>query len=212
MKKIVLIFSLMVLLIGTSNSVFSQCYDGITQPTTWRFRTPISFNVDVAGRTVNATPFIGYRIDVSSWFTITPVIQYNIGADNVIPQAWLNFNWNKKLWFLSRTGYDSKAEKFYETLSGTWKAPEKFMIDFTWSNFYKGGDLIDQDKLQLLAGRRFDNSVLPFVVNGGYRFRGQGDEGMIFNLRLMVHETNWLQFQYDVANEKIVFSTVIQFN
>jgi hypothetical protein len=210
MKKLILISAL---LVAMTSNLFSQCYDGITQPTKWRFWTPISFDYEAENRGINAVPFMGYKVTLADWVSLTPVVQYNIGQNNLIPQVWANFNYKKKFWFLFRTGYDVNNAKFYETISGTWKAPHKFMLDFTWSNFYKGGDLLDTDKLQILAGRRFDNDVLPFVFNIGYRVRSFGeDEGIVTNLRLLVSGTNWLQFKYDVSNKTVVFSTVIQFN
>ena len=84
MKKILLISALLFLMTG---SIFSQCYDGITQPTKWRFWTPVIFNAEADGRVVNAAPFMGYKVTLNDWVSVTPVVQYNIGQNNLIPQV-----------------------------------------------------------------------------------------------------------------------------
>ncbi len=185
--------------------ICAQVYDGITQPSKFRVFVPISVGLHDGGKT-SVSPFFAYKHDAAGWMSVTAVAQYNISSEAFIPQIWLNFNLDKKLYFLSRSIYDTKAEKYRHTLSATYKLPYGFMIDTTWENLYNGDKFCDTDRLQFLGGYAYK----WFVANAGYSCRNQ--KGFIANLRLKVDELNWLQLKYDGGTESVQIGCVLQFN
>lgn len=227
MKKLfILLFS--VLLLG-SITLQAQVYDGITQPTRWRIWFPAQFSVAPSKTTTpTVAPFVGYKVELAKWVNLTAVYQYNVNKHAHIPAIWMNFNINKKVYFLFRTGYNSQANQLFETVSGTWKAPMNFMLDFTWqnmivNNFNEGAAKGTQvwetyDNLQVLGGWKLTvNKRDILVVNTGWRFRqeyvgGKYNAGLISNLRLIVYQKNWLQFGYDYTNRLLTAAAVIQFD
>lgn len=183
----------------------AQVYDGITQPLRYRIWIPVSANLHGHGST-SVSPFIGYKENLTDWLSATAVAQYNIGGEIFVPQLWLNVNYNKWLWFLSRSIYDTKANIYRHTLSATVKLPKGFMIDATWDDAYNGHKFIDTDRLQVLGGVAHGR----FVVNAGYSMRNK--PGVIANLRLKITDYDWLQFKYDGGAKAFTFSTALQFN
>lgn len=200
LKKLTLVILLM-LPCGLS----AQVYDGITQPTRYRIWIPVSANLHGHGST-SVSPFVGYKENLTDWLSATAVAQYNIGGEAFVPQLWLNVNYNKWLWFLSRSIYDTKANIYRHTLSATVKLPKGFMIDATWDDAYNGHKFIDKDRLQVLGGVAHGR----FVVNAGYSMRNK--PGVIANLRLKITDYDWLQFKYDGGDKAFTFSTALQFN
>ena len=200
LKKLTLVILLM-LPCGLS----AQVYDGITQPTRYRIWIPVSANLHGHGST-SVSPFVGYKENLTDWLSATAVAQYNIGGEAFVPQLWLNLNYNKWLWFLSRSIYDTKANIYRHTLSATVKLPKGFMIDATWDDAYNGHKFIDTDRLQVLGGVAHGR----FVVNAGYSMRNK--PGVIANLRLKITDYDWLQFKYDGGAKAFTFSTALQFN
>ncbi|MBO5710434.1 MAG: hypothetical protein J6R62_02800, partial [Rikenellaceae bacterium] len=97
----------------------AQIYDGITQPTRFRVWVPITTSLHESNSTTVA-PFIGYKQEVCDWFSVTPVLQYNINNEVFTPQVWLNFNVKQKFYVLSRSIYDTKANEYRHTLSATY--------------------------------------------------------------------------------------------
>ena len=182
----------------------AQVYDGITQPTKYRIWVPTSTSLNDYNTTVS--PFFGYRQDICDWFSITPVVQYNINKESFIPQIWLNFNVKQKFYVLSRSIYDTKANVYKHTLSSTYKLPYGFMIDATWENLFNGRSLCDTDRLQFLAGYGYK----WFIGNIGYSCRN--NPGLIANLRFKVTDYNWLQLKYDGGIECVQISCAMQFN
>ena len=182
----------------------AQVYDGITQPTKYRIWVPTSTSLNDYNTTVS--PFFGYRQDIYDWFSITPVVQYNINKESFIPQIWLNFNVKQKFYVLSRSIYDTKANVYKHTLSATYKFPLGFMIDTTWENLYNGHEFCETDRLQFLIGYAYK----WFVLNAGYSCLNS--PGIVSNLRLKVTEYNWLQLKYDGGTESIQIGCALQFN
>lgn len=182
----------------------AQVYDGITQPTKYRIWVPTSTSLNDYNTTVS--PFFGYRQDICDWFSITPVVQYNINKESFIPQIWLNFNVKQKFYVLSRSIYDTKANVYKHTLSATYKFPLGFMIDTTWENLYNGHEFCETDRLQFLIGYAYK----WFVLNAGYSCLNS--PGIVSNLRLKVTEYNWLQLKYDGGTESIQIGCALQFN
>lgn len=183
----------------------AQVYDGITQPTRYRIWIPVSASLHGHGST-SVSPFVGYKENLTDWLSATAVAQYNIGGEAFVPQLWLNVNYNKWLWFLSRSIYDTKANIYRHTLSATVKLPKGFMVDATWDDAYNGHKFIDTDRLQVLGGVAHGR----FVVNAGYSFRNK--PGVIANLRLKITDYDWLQFKYDGGIKAVTVSTALQFN
>ena len=195
----------LVILLLLPCGLHAQVYDGITQPTRYRIWIPVSANLHGHGST-SVSPFIGYKENITDWLSATAVAQYNIGGEAFVPQLWLNVNYNKWLWFLSRSIYDTKANIYRHTLSATVKLPKGFMIDATWDDAYNGHKFIDTDRLQVLGGVAHGR----FVVNAGYSMRNK--PGVIANLRLKITDYDWLQFKYDGGAKAFTFSTALQFN
>ena len=200
LKKLTLVILLML-----PCGLHAQVYDGITQPTRYRIWIPVSANLHGHGST-SVSPFVGYKENLTDWLSATAVAQYNIGGEAFVPQLWLNVNYNKWLWFLSRSIYDTKANIYRHTLSATVKLPKGFMIDATWDDAYNGHKFVDTDRLQVLGAVAHGR----FVVNAGYSMRNK--PGVIANLRLKITDYDWLQFKYDGGAKAFTFSTALQFN
>lgn len=201
MRRIIFIIMLAVIAVGGTHA---QIYDGITQPTRFRLFMPVTISLQDHG--MNISPFIGYRADIASWFSLTPVVQYNRVSDAVTAGVWVNVNYLKRFYLLARSMYNMKVGLFTETLSGTVKLPVGFMIDATWDNMYNGRSFCDGDRLQVVGGWDYRR----IVVNAGYSLRAWS--GFVTNLRFKVTQYNWLQLKYDQGNESISVSMALQFN
>lgn len=183
----------------------AQIYDGITQPTRFRVWVPITTSLH-DGNATTVAPFIGYKQEVCDWFSVTPVVQYNINKEGFTPQVWLNFNVKQKFYVLSRSIYDINANEYRHTLSATYKLPLGFMVDATWENLYNGKKFCDTDRLQFVAGYGYK----WFVANVGYSCRNK--PGVIANARFKITDYNWLQLKYDGGTESIQIGCALQFN
>ena len=182
----------------------AQLYDGMTQPTEFRFWMPVSVSTETGA--VNASPFAGYRIDPCKHLQITPVMQYNIEGKAFIPQIWLSTDICGWVYFMSRNIYNVKTNKFSETLSMTAKLPLGFMVDCTWSNLYDGVGFCNSDRCQVVAG--YGNSSVAF--NAGYSFRHS--PGFIANVRFKITKYDWLQIKYDGGTKSLQAAFALQFN
>lgn len=183
----------------------AQIYDGITQPTRFRLWVPITTTLD-SNHNTTVAPFVGYKQEVCNWFSVTPVLQYNINKENFIPQVWLNFNVKNKFYVLSRSIYDVRANEYRHTLSATYKLPLGFMVDATWENMFDGRKFCNSDRLQVVAGYGYKF----FVANVGYSIRNK--PGVVANLRLKVTDYNWLQLKYDQGTNSVQIGCALQFN
>lgn len=97
MKKLFI----MLVLVAVSLAAKAQVYDGITQPTKFRIFMSVTTSLEGNGSTV--APFVGYRADVAKWFSVTPVIQYNMNTEAVSLGAWLNVNYRQWVYLLARS-------------------------------------------------------------------------------------------------------------
>lgn len=129
----------------------AQIYDGITQPTRWRVFVPVTTSLN-SDRKTTVAPFVGFKQDLGERFSVTPVLQYNINNEAIIPQLWVNFNIAKKFYVLSRSIYNTKSNLYQHTLSATYKLPLNFMVDATWENLYNGRKFAGTDRLQFVGG------------------------------------------------------------
>ncbi len=202
MKRSFIVALLMCMVAFVSNA---QVYDGITQPTKWRVFVPSTISMTESHKTTIA-PFVGFRQDLGKHWSITPVVQYNINNEALIPQVWINFNVKEKLYILSRSIYNFKTNLFTETLSATYKLPMNFMIDATWDNVYNGRKFCDGDRLQFVGGWAWK----MLVGNVGYSCRA--NRGVVANLRWKVTKYNWLQLKYDDGVKNLQVSCALQFN
>lgn len=189
------------LLITIAVTVSAQVFDGITQPTKFRYWMPFTTSTTTPGK-LAAAPFIGYKIQPADWVSLTPVLQYNFSREAVIPQLWVNVNYKQKYYLLFRSIYDLKSEAFSETISGTVKL-HPFMIDFTWDNFYRAEKFLTNDRLQLLAGYAWKH----VIFNAGYSIRDQS--GFVSNVRVKLTNLSWVQLRYDNGNDTFSLSTAI---
>lgn len=194
---------IMLVLIAVSLAAKAQVYDGITQPTKFRLFIPVTTSLEGNGSTV--APFVSYRADVAKWFSVTPVLQYNMNTEAVSLGAWLNVNYRQQVYLLARSTYNTKAKMFTETLSGTIKLPIGFMVDATWDNLYNGR-FLNGDRLQVVGGLDYER----FVFNAGYSMRAL--PGFVANIRFKVTQYNWLQLKYDEGAKAFIMSVALQFN
>ncbi|MDP3452065.1 MAG: hypothetical protein Q8R90_03830 [Bacteroidales bacterium] len=197
MKRILTI--MLMLILGISAS--AQVYDGITQPTKFRYWMPFTTSTTTPGN-LAAAPFVGYKVQPADWISLTPVIQYNFSREAVIPQLWVNVNYQQKYYLLFRSIYDLKSETFSETVSGTVKL-NKYMVDFTWDNFYRADKFLENDRLQILAGYAWKH----IIFNTGYSIRDQ--PGFVSNVRVKLTSLSWVQLRYDNGNNSFTLSTAI---
>lgn len=202
MKNRILLTMLLALVALCSKA---QIYDGITQPTRWRVFVPVTTSLNSDHKTTVA-PFVGFKQDLGERFSVTPVLQYNINNEAIIPQLWVNFNVAKKFYVLSRSIYNTKSNLYQHTLSATYKLPLNFMVDATWENLYNGRKFADTDRLQFVGGWAWK----MFVANAGYSCRSA--TGFIANVRWKVTDYNWLQLKYDGGMKSIQISAALQFN
>lgn len=200
MKRSLLIFA--VFFWGVS--VSAQIYDGITQPTKFRLLLPVVKSLH--GSSTGISPMFGYKYEAAEWLSVTPMLQYNLNTDNLSPQVWLNLNYRKTYYLLSRSIYDSKTERFRETLSATIKLPLNFMVDATWEDMCDGTGFVLNDRLQVVGGF----AEKRFILNAGYAMRRL--PGFIANIRFKITEYNWLQLRYDSGAETIGISVALQVN
>lgn len=192
------------LLVVLSFTANAQMYDGITHPTKFRIWTTI--NQPTTGDKSSLVSFFGYRQDVTPWFNITGIANYNFTANAFAPQVWLNFNIKEKFYILSRSIYNCKSEKYLHTLSATYKLPLGFMIDATWENLYDGDKFCNTDRLQAVGGWAHKN----FVANCGYSMRAH--KGVIANVRYKLTPLFWSQLKYDGGIKQFSFSLAYHWN
>jgi len=185
----------------TSVSLSAQVYDGITQPTRFRYWLPVTTSVNTPG-SLSAAPFVGYKVQPADWISFTPVLQYNFNREAAIPQLWLNVNYQQKYYLLFRSIYDLKAESFSETISGTVKL-KCYMMDFTWDNLFRNDGFLINDRLQFLAGYAWKHLIL----NAGYSIRSR--PGFVTNARIKLTNLSWIQLRYDSGTDLFTLSTAI---
>ena len=106
--RIILILSAISILLGMKAR--AQVYDGITQPTKFRVWLPVSVSLHDS-KNVSVAPFVGYKQEIGQRFSITPLLQYNINTETFIPQVWLNANVANTFYVLSRSIYDTRANR-----------------------------------------------------------------------------------------------------
>lgn len=205
MKRLLNFLMVTAIMLVTSMSATAQVYDGITQPTKFRVWLPVSVSTENSSA-INSTPFFGFRQDICKHFNATAVLQYNIKGEAFVPQIWLNADIMNKLYFLSRSIYDTRAGLYKHTLSATYKLPVGFHVDATWDNMFNGHKFCDGDRLQVLGGY----GCKEFVINAGYSMRAA--KGFICNVRLKLTGTQWIQLKYDGGAKQVTAAMAMHFN
>lgn len=200
MKKLIIA---VIAALAISLSANAQVYDGITQPTTYRVWASISQPTD--GGAAGFSFFTGYKYNVTDWFNVTGVANYNVTGQAFSPAVWLNFNVGGVFYVLSRNIWDIKSGKFKETLSASVKLPEGFMIDATWDNMFNGDKFLDGDRLQAVAGW----AGQKVIFNAGYSMRAK--PGFIANIRFKLTSAYWLQFKYDGGIKAVAVNMAYHF-
>ena len=206
MQKVKYNLLFLTLLINTGY-VFAQIYDGITQGAKYKIYLPVTVSLE-QDKELSSAPYLGYRHDFAGWFNITPILQYNLSAESIIPQIWLNVNYRKKYYLLSRSAYDSKTNLFREGLAATIKLPKNIMIDATWDNIYNGKTFCEGDRLQTVAGIAF----WRIVCNAGYSMRTSPGFVSTIRFKSPSPECNWLQLRYDGGTKTLGVGMALQFN
>lgn len=201
MKKFIMILAMSLVTL----TMTAQVYDGITQPTRYRLWMPVTTTTK-GNNSTSAAPFVGIKLDVSKWLSLTSVNQYNMSTEHFIPQIWVNVNYKQRFYLLSRNIYDAKDELYKQTLSTTAKFPYNLMVDATWFNMYNGKKFCDGDRLQVLGGYAYK----WFVVNAGYSMRTS--PGFVSNIRFKVTPYDWLQLRYDGGSDTFDINFALQFN
>lgn len=201
MKKFIMILAMSLVTL----TMTAQVYDGITQPTRYRLWMPVTTTTK-GNNSTSAAPFVGIKLDVSKWLSLTSVNQYNMSTEHFIPQIWVNVNYKQRFYLLSRNIYDAKDELYKQTLSTTAKLPYNLMVDATWFNMYNGKKFCDGDRLQVLGGYAYK----WFVVNAGYSMRTS--PGFVSNIRFKVTPYDWLQLRYDGGSDTFDINFALQFN
>jgi hypothetical protein len=205
LKKSIIFCFATSLFIFAGQNLYSQVYDGMTQPTLYRI---MSANNIKGGTTLQ----LGRKwwIDKNKHFSTTVFYTYFLNKDQHAIESWNNLNFfNKKLYLLSRTGYNITSNNLWETFSGTYLLPYNMMLDFTWYNLYNNNEFFVNDELQVLFGVKLFNQI---VVNGGYRVIGE-TLGPVFNLRfLLIDKFQWLQFRYVPCDKLFDIKLYIQFD
>jgi hypothetical protein len=198
---------LLLLLLLNTGCVFAQIYDGITQGAKYKIYLPVTVSLE-KDKKLSSAPYFSYRHDLVEWFNITPILQYNLLTESIITQVWLNVDYKKKYFLLSRSIYDSKANLFRGGLAATIKLPKNTMIDATWDNIYSGKIFCKGDRLQAVVGIAF----WRIVCNAGYSMRT--DPGFVSTIRLKSPrpEFNWFQLRYDGGTKTLGIGMALQFN
>lgn len=203
MKKFICMALAAITIFLSGMTARAQVYDGITQPTTYRVWASITQPTD--GSSASLSFFTGYKYDVSDWFSLTGVANYNVTGQAFSPAVWLNFNVGGVFYFLSRNIWDVRSNKFKETLSATVKIPEGFMIDATWDNIFNGDRFCEGDRLQAVAGW----GCKWVILNAGYSMRAA--PGFIANVRFKLTPEYWLQLKYDGGIDAVAVNMAYHF-
>lgn len=200
MKKVIIII---IAILGFNLISKAQIYDGITQPSKYRIWTSISQPLNDESATLSF--FTGYKCNITDWFNVTGVANYNVSNKAFSPSVWLNFKISDWFYVLSRNTYDIKNSAFKETLSATIKLPKGFMVDATCDNLLVNDAFCKGDRLQLVAGW----GSKAVIFNAGYSIRDK--KGAIANIRFKLTSDYWLQFKYDGGAETIAVNMAYHF-
>ena len=183
-KAILFIFSLFAVA-----TLHSQILDGTVQSARFRLSLPATFNFDDGS--VNSSPYVSYKHDVSSWMKGALFAQCNIKQEAFVPQLWVEFSAAKKYYLLSRSIYNTRTGKYSHGLAATIKLPSQLSIDATWDNMFQQVETTKIDRFQVVGG--YINK--RFIANAGYSMLYK--KGIVANLRLIFCPTYFLQMKYD---------------
>lgn len=195
-KSILFIFSLFAVA-----TLHSQILDGTVQSARFRISLPATFNLDDGS--VNSSPYVSYKQDVSSWMKGAVFAQYNIKQEAFVPQLWVEFSAAKKYYLLSRSIYNTRTGKYSHGLAATIKLPSQLSIDATWDNMFQQVGTTKIDRFQVVGG--YINK--RFIANAGYSMLYK--KGIVANLRLIFCPTYFLQMKYDGGQNSFTLTSYI---
>ena len=195
-KSILFIFSLFAVA-----TLHSQILDGTVQSARFRLSLPATFNFDDGS--VNSSPYVSYKQDVSSWMKGAVFAQYNIKQEAFVPQLWVEFSAAKKYYLLSRSIYNTRTGKYSHGLAATIKLPSQLSIDATWDNMFQQVGTTKIDRFQVVGG--YINK--RFIANAGYSMLYK--KGIVANLRLIFCPTYFLQMKYDGGQNSFTLTSYI---
>lgn len=197
LNRIILTLSLLF----TMTLAHGQILDGTIQSARFRVSLPLTFNFDDGS--INSSPYISYKHDISSWMKGAVFAQYNVKQEAFISQAWFEFSAAKKYYLLSRSIYNFYTEKYSHGLAATIKLPSHLSVDATWDNMFEqaGGEKLD--RFQVVGG--YINK--RFIANAGYSMLR--NKGLVANLRIMFCPTYFLQMKYDGGQNVFVLTNYI---
>ncbi len=182
-------------------TMYSQILDGTVQSARFRVSLPATFNFDDGS--VNSSPYISYKQDVSSWMKGAVFAQYNIKQETFVPQLWVEFSAAKRYYLLSRSIYNTRTGKYSHGLAATIKLPSHLSVDATWDNMFQQVGTQKTDRFQVVGGYIGKR----FIANAGYSMLYK--KGVVANLRIIFCSAYFLQMKYDAGQNSFTLTSYI---
>ena len=180
-------------------ALHSQILDGTVQSARFRVSLPATFNFDDGS--VNSSPYISYKQDVSSWMKGAVFAQYNIKQEAFVPQLWVEFSAAKKYYLLSRSIFNTRTGKYSHGLAATIKLPSHLSVDATWDNMFQQAGTQKLDRFQVVGGYIGKR----FIANAGYSMLYK--KGLVANLRIIFCPAYFLQMKYDAGQNSFTLTS-----
>ena len=180
-------------------ALHSQILDGTVQSARFRVSLPATFNFDDGS--VNSSPYISYKQDVSSWMKGAVFAQYNIKQEAFVPQLWVEFSAAKRYYLLSRSIYNTRTGKYSHGLAATVKLPSHLSVDATWDNMFQQAGTQKLDRFQVVGGYIGKR----FIANAGYSMLYK--KGLVANLRIIFCPAYSLQMKYDAGQNSFTLTS-----
>lgn len=194
-------FLLGALLVFAATMVHGQILDGTVQSARYRISLPLTFNFDDGS--INSSPYLSYKHDISSWLKGAAFAQYNIKQEAFVPQLWFEFSAAKRYYLLSRSIFNTRTGKYSHGLAATVKLPSHLSIDATWDNMFQQAGTTHLDRFQVVGG--YINK--RFIANAGYSMLYK--KGIVANLRIIFSRYYFLQMKYDGGQNCYVLTSYI---
>ena len=192
-------FSLFIFSLFAAATMYGQILDGTVQSARFRVSLPATLNFDDG--TVNSSPYLSYKQDVTSWVKGAVFAQYNIKQEAFVPQLWVEFSAAKMYYLLSRSIYNTRTGKYSHGLAGTIKLPAHLSIDATWDNMFQKVGTQKIDRFQVVGG--YINK--RFIANAGYSMLYK--KGIVANVRFIFCPAYFLQMKYDAGQNSFTLTS-----
>ena len=187
------------LLLVSAIAANAQILDGTVQSARYRVSLPLTFNLDDGS--INSSPYISYKQDITSWMKGVVFAQYNIKQEAFISQAWFEFSAAERYYLLSRSIYNFYTKKYSHELATTIKLPYNLSLDATWDNMFKQAGTTHTDRFQMVGGYIHKY----FIANAGYSMLYK--KGIVANLRIKFCPTYFLLMKYDGGQNTFVLTS-----